>query len=186
MDDPYRALWQLMTPICDDAVQTFGEKDMKTPSLSRCVPGLMAGVTLAVSCFLFSGCNYAVRQKTIFGPDLRQLPAVVLSPQNGSHDFVFDWRVATIGGTPMLTWKPDKRYWRLNVFRFKNGMRIGGNKDGWKDFQKDEYTETFSAIVFDRLIRVDLDLTDDPNGSEKDEPPWSLYVLLHDVSLEED
>lgn len=152
---------------------------MKTSSLYRSVPGLVAGVTLALCCFLLTGCNYVVRTSSLFGGELDQFPAVVLNTQDGSHNYTFDWKKNTIGGLSVSKYKPKAKYWRLHVFKFKDGQRIGGNENKWKDLETDT-SETFVDLPFDKLMRVDLDLTDDPNSGENART-LTFIVLLHDT-----
>ena len=152
------------------------ENDMKASN--RCKQGLMAGLILVFGCFLLSGCNYALRTQTLFGKDYAQFPAVVLNAQNGSHDYTFDWNKNTIGGLSVSSYKPKAKYWRLHVFNFKDGQRIGGNENKWKDLETDT-AETLVNLPFDKLMRADIDLTDDPNTSENART-LSFIVLLHD------
>lgn len=150
---------------------------MKTPNLYRRVPGLVAGVTLFLNCFLLTGCDLVMQPKTVFGPDLRQFPAVVLSA-NGSHDYTFDWDKTTIGGISVSKFEPKAKYWRLNVFRFSDGLQIGNNDGKFKPLETDR-SEQFTDLKWDKLMRADLDLTDDPK-SDENARTLSFIVLLHD------
>jgi hypothetical protein len=152
--------------------------EMKQSGINRSVAGLTAGSTLLLSCFLFSGCNYAIRTKTLFGGEYDQFPAVVLNTQNGSHDYTFDWNKNTIGGLSVSKFKPKAKYWRLHVFNFKDGQRIGGNENKWKDLETDA-TQTLLNLPFDKLMRADVDLTDNPNSMENPRT-LTFIVLLHD------
>lgn len=147
---------------------------MKTSSLYRQVPGLLAGIVVFVNCFLFSGCNL-VQTKTLFGPDLRQFPAVVLTVT--SHEYTFDWDKTTIGGAPVSEFVPRAKFWRLGVFKFSDGVRIGGTDGDFHAFEV-KRSEVFHDLPWDKLLRADLDLTDDPNG-DKEAKTLSFIVLLH-------
>jgi hypothetical protein len=130
--------------------------------------------------FLVSGCDlnsFAVRTSTLIGEDHDQFPAIVLNAQDGSHDYVFDWEANTVGGLPLSKFRPKAKYWRLQVFKFSDGLRIGGNSSDWKP--RSETKETFKALDFDKLMRVDLDLADDARGEENARTK-SFIILLHD------
>ena len=140
--------------------------------ITRC---LIGGVTLLL---LSSSCNYAMRTSTLFGEDLQRFPAVVLSTQNGSHDYTFDWDKSTVGGLSASVVKPKAKYWRLHVFKFSDGQRIGGNEGKWKDLET-ETAETLVDLPFDKLMRADVDLTDNPETGENART-LPFIVLLHD------
>jgi hypothetical protein len=149
---------------------------------SLCVfPLATVGVTLLIgSFFLLSGCdlnNFAVKTTTLIGDDHDQFPAIVLNAQDGSHDYIFDWEQNSIGGLPLSKFRPKSKYWRLQVFKFSDGQRIGGNSSDWKP--RSDTKETFKSLEFDKLMRVDLDLADDERG-EKDALTKSFVILLHD------
>ncbi len=151
---------------------------MKISGLYQSVSGLVAGGTLLVSCFLFSGCNYVVRTKTLFGEELDKFPSVVLSAQNHSTTYVFDWNETTLGGVSLSEFKPKAKYWRLHLFKFSNGDRIAPYKTDWKLLESDT-KETFEKLTFDTLMLADLDLTDNPVTGENARR-YSINVLLHD------
>jgi len=148
---------------------------MNASSLYRRTPGLLAGITLLLSCFLFSGCvSYVVRTQTLFGEYRDQFPAIVLSVD--AHEYTFDWNEATIGGVSASKFIPDKKFWRLNVFQFSDGKRIGEND---YDFQPIAKTQvTFVKLPWDKLLRADLEFTDDPK-SATGRTVYSFIVLLH-------
>lgn len=146
---------------------------MKRFNLYRRIPGLFAVVTLIVNCFLLSGCLF-IQPKKLFGPDLRQFPAVVLTVT--SHEYEFNWDKLTIGGASAMEFIPKAKFWRLNVFNFSDGVRIGGNDSEFHSFET--RSEVFHDLPWDKLLRADLDLTDDPKGHE-DAKTISFIVLLH-------
>src|SRR2546421_8169733 len=126
--------------------------DMKTSGLNQRVSGLVAGGTLLVSCFLFSGCSsFVVLTKDIIGKELDAFPTVVLTTQGkGNHDYVFDWNKTTIGGVSLSEFKPNAEFWRLHLFSFKTGTRIAPGKTDWKPLKCD-MKETFENLKFDSL-----------------------------------
>ena len=88
---------------------------------------LMAGIILFLNCFLISGCGtWGLRwNTTIFGESVDRFPAIVLSTQNPQdHNYTFNWDTHTVGGMPLSKHMPDAKYWRLNVFSFKNGTLL--------------------------------------------------------------
>src|SRR5688572_21933100 len=113
---------------------------METSHYFRRVLGLIVVFTL------ISGCHYAVRTKTLFGDERDQYPAVVLKPQNHSHDYEFDWDKNTVGGVRLSEWQPKQKYWRLQLFSFSSGDPVG-NTGKWKAF-KDNRTEKFTGLEF--------------------------------------
>ena len=153
---------------------------MKISSLYHSVSGLVAGGTLLLGCFLFSGCSsFVVLTKDIVGKELDAFPAVVLSTQaKGSHNYVFDWNTNTIGGVSLSEFKPKTKYWRLHLFNFQTGVRIAPDKTDWKILECDT-KETFEKVPFDELLRADLDLTDDFDTG-KNARSYSINFILHD------
>ncbi|MGH7183681.1 MAG: hypothetical protein ACREJN_17130 [Nitrospiraceae bacterium] len=135
--------------------------------------GLLAGLTLLLICFLSTGCTLT-QSKQLSGPDL-QLPAVVLSVE--SHDFLFDMDKTTIGGRPVSEFIPKAKFWRLNVFLFSDGTRIGGN-DAEFYLLKDKRSETLYNLPWDTLLRADLDFTNNPQGDDT-ATTVSGFFLLH-------
>jgi len=143
------------------------------------LPTLVITISLLLSSSLFTGCNYIVRTANLFGGDYNQFPAVVLNTQeSGSHNYTFDWNKNTIGGLAVSTYKPKAKYWRLHVFNFKDGQRIGGNENKWKNLETDP-SETLVNLPFDKLMRADLDLTNNTDTLE-DAKTFTFIVLLHD------
>ena len=156
---------------------------MNASSLHRLAPGLLAGVTVLLSCFLLLGCNYAVRTTTLFGDYRDQFPPVVLSvDKEDKIDYTFDWKETTVGGMSVSKFKPSQNFWRLNVFRFSDGVRIGGD-DKWIPFgdlddKNTQRSVTFPGLPVGKLLRFDLDLADDPK-SPKDRETYNFMVLFH-------
>jgi len=133
-----------------------------------------------LSCFLFSGCtDFVVFTKDIIGKSLDAFPTVVLSTQErGSHNYVFDWDKNTIGGVSLSKYKPKAKHWRLHLFNFGTGERIAPKKIDWK-FLDSDTKETFEEVPFDKLLRADLDLTDDIDTGENAKT-YSINFILHD------
>ena len=156
---------------------------MNASNLYRGTPGLFAGVTLLLSCFLFSGCaNYAIRTQTLFGEHRDQFPAIVLSPTD-KDEYTFDWNKTTIGGVSVSKFIPSKKFWRLNVFKFSDGQRIGGND---YDFHPISETKvTFINLPLHQLLRADLELCDEPKHCN-DTKGYSFMVLMHKEPIDND
>lgn len=156
---------------------------MKILSRYRSVPAVVAGTTLFLSCFVLSGCtSWFVSTKTLLGENRDAFPAVVLSAQNHSHDYTFDWDQNTVGGLSLSKVKPDAKYWRMQVYRFSDGERIGNNTNQWKPLDSnnpEDKRETFTKLDFDKLMIVSLDVADSQDGL-KNVGTYSINVLLHD------
>jgi hypothetical protein len=135
-------------------------------------------ISLLLTSFTFTACKpWFISTKRLFGEARDKFPAVVLSTQSpGSHDYTFDWDKNTVGGVSLANVQPNKKYWRLNLYKFKTGEVIGNFKD-CKSFA--DRTETFTGLDFDKLVRADLDVANDPNCME-DAETFSLNFLLHD------
>ena len=151
---------------------------MKTFNHYRSLATLVTGVALLLSCFLFSGCNYVLRTKTIFGEEYDKFPSVVLRPQNHSTTYVFDWNENTVGGIRLADFKPNAKYWRLHLFKYSDGTRLGPANTDWKPLATDA-RETFENLKFDVLMKADLDLTDNYDTGDGARS-YSINVLLHD------
>ena len=149
---------------------------MNTSTLYRRTPSILAGVVLLLSCFLFSSCTYAVRTKTLFGEYHDQFPPVVLSVDNpGPVNYLFDWKTTTIAGTTASKFIPSTDFWRMNVFNFSDGQPITNYK--FKSIEQYP-TESFTGLDTEKLLRVDLDLADNEEGT-KNRKSLSFMVLFH-------
>ena len=148
---------------------------MNTSSLYRRAPGLLAGVALLLSCFLFSSCNYAVRTTTLLGEHHDKFPPVVLSVDDpGPVNYLFDWKKTTIAGVMASKFIPSTDFWRMNVFNFSDGMRLTNYK--FKSIEQYP-TESFTLDP-EKLLRVDLDLADNEEGT-KNRKSYSFMVMFH-------
>jgi hypothetical protein len=153
---------------------------MKTSNLYRQVPGLLVGVTLFVISFLFSGCNTGpelnIPNKDLIGTE--SLPSIVLAITG--HDYEFNWDKATLGGKPMSELVPKRKFWRLNIFKFSDDVRVGGNNGDFHSFEK--RSEEYRNLPWNELLRVDLDLTDNPED-DPEAKTLSFLVLLNEDLL---
>jgi hypothetical protein len=149
---------------------------MNAHSRSRRILGLLT--MLSLSCMLLSACHYAVRTKTLFGDHRDQFPTIVLTAdQKDTINYTFDWETTTVGGVSVAKFVPSSKFWRLNMFRFSNGERIGGNTTDFistKDYPKVELKD----LPTERLLRADFDFADDKEGT-KDRDNYSFMVLFH-------
>lgn len=152
---------------------------MMTLHLYRYTVGFFAGLALLLSCFQLTSCN-SLRGKDV--PD--GLSAAVLSVD--SPQYKFDWDRTTINYTPVSALVPKAKFWRLNVFQFSNGARVGDNDTTFyllegKDAKR---SRVIYDLPWDRLLRVDLDLTNDLEADDKART-LSFIVLLHEAEKEE-
>ena len=162
---------------------------MNALSRHQRVPGLLAGVILLLSCFLFSSCNYAVRTTTLFGDKRDMIPTVVLSAHNAeTAELPLNWRNMTIGGVSAVNFKPSQHFWRLHIFSFSDGEKIGTNKNDNAFYPFDWDKEGDSLVIRDlpmhKLLRADLDLADDEKGI-KDRDTLSVMILFHYEEIKE-
>jgi hypothetical protein len=143
---------------------------------------MMIMLTLLLSCSLVSACNYAVRTKTLFGEYRDQFPPVVLSIDNKTEkiDYPFDWQATTVGGISISQFRPSNDFWRLNVFQFSDGKRIAGTLDHMQDYRssKTDHSEMLNGLPTEKLLRADLELADDKEGT-KGRETYSFMFLLH-------
>ena len=153
---------------------------MNAWSLYRRAPGLLTGVTVLLSCFLLSSCNYAVRTKTLFGEHRDQFPAIVLSADTEHEtDYVFDWKKTTVGGVSAIKFIPSKDFYRLHFFRFSDGARIGSTGNDYYPLDPETCKPiTFTKLPTHELLRADLEFADDEKGN-KGQETYSFMVLFH-------
>lgn len=152
---------------------------MSISSLYRKVLGLVAGCTLLVTGLPLVGCSYL--KPMSYAEKVQQYPSIVLSVH--SHDYVFSWDTIEINGVPLRKILPQAKFWRLQVFQFSDGIRIGGNGSEFRSFDSEEQRkETLINLPFDKLLRADIDLINKRNANEPDEDAKtvSFMVLLHD------
>lgn len=154
---------------------------MNSSSLYRRAPGLLAGAALLLSCFLFSGCKIShvlgpFILQDLFGEYQDQFPTVVLSvDEPGPVNYTFDWKTTTIGGIMAANFIPSTDFWRMNVFSFSDG----NPKSSYKFKSIEQYpTESFTNLDAEKLLRVDLDLADNEEGT-KNRKSYSFTVLFH-------
>ncbi|HXV82298.1 MAG TPA: hypothetical protein VEG60_20705 [Candidatus Binatia bacterium] len=156
---------------------------MNASSPYRHAPSLLAGVALLLSCFLFSGCRldlffgYA-NLKDLIGENLDQFPAIVLSTDNpGDINYTFDWTTTSLAGMKASDFKPTEKFWRLNIFSFKDGGVIGNFKRQFEELETHP-SVTFPSLPQEKLLRIDLDLAEDEDGT-KGRKTYSFLVLFH-------
>jgi hypothetical protein len=162
---------------------THRRTNMNASSPSRHASPLL-GVALLLSCFLFSGCRldlffgYA-NVKDLIGENLDQFPAIVLSTDKPGdiNNYVFNWNETTLAGMSASKFKPTEKFWRLNIFSFKDGGVIGDFKNKFKELETHP-SETFPSLPQEKLLRVDLDLAEDEDGT-KGRKTYSFLVLFH-------
>jgi hypothetical protein len=111
------------------------------------------------------------------------LPAVVLSVDSPQYEF--DWDKTTIKDTLVSALVPKTKFWRLNVFKFSDGVRIGSNDTNFylRDGKDAKRTRVISDLPWNQLLRIDLDLTDDLEADGKAKT-LSFIVLLHEAEKE--
>ena len=140
--------------------------DMKASNLYQRTSGLLAGASLLLSYFLFSGCaNQIVRTPTLFGEHRDQFPAIVLTVDKNikdEYEYTFDWNKTTIGGVAISKFLPNKKFWRLRVFRYSDGMRIGGTAMNYESIAE-VMSVTLVGLPANKLLRFDLELCDLPS-----------------------
>ncbi len=145
---------------------------MITSHPNRDSVSLLVGAALFLSCFLLTDCSLI---RTLDG-----LPAVVLSVDSPQYEF--DWDRTTINDTPVSALVPKAKFWRLNVFQFSNGMRIGDNDTKFylQNGKNAKRSRVIPDLPWDQLLRVDLDLTNDLEADDK-ATTLSFIVLLHEA-----
>lgn len=156
-----------------------GRTDMSISSLYRKVLGLVAGCTLFVTGLPLVGCSYL--KPMSYAEKVQQFPSIVLSVN--SHDYEFNWDTMEINGVPLRKILPQAKFWRLQVFQFSDGTRIGGNDSDFRSFDSEEQRkETLKNLPFDTLLRADIDLKNNPKANDPDEDAKtvSFMILLHD------
>ncbi len=174
---------------------------MSISSLYRKILGLVAGCTLFVTGLPLSaipsqledklsttspaepdqevGCSYLKPMSD--AEKVQQLPSIALNVH--SHNYEFNWETMEVNGVPLRKILPQAKFWRLQVFQFSDGTRIGGNSSDYRSFDSEEQRrETLFNLPFDTLLRVDIDLKNTPGADEPDEDAKtvSFMVLLHD------
>lgn len=159
--------------------------DMKASNLYQHTSGLLAGASLLLSCFLLSGCaNQFIRTPTLFGEHRDQFPAIVLTVDKNIKDeyaYTFN-KKTTIAGVEISKFLPNKKFWRLRVFRYSDGMRIGGTAMDYEPITED-MSVTLVGLPAHKLLRFDLDFCDLPSQC-KDTDSYSVNALLHPEELE--
>ena len=153
---------------------------MNASSLNRRALGLLAGVALLLSCFLFSACNFnriwgPSLLKDLFGDYHDQFPAVVLDSngQDPVKDVKFDWNETTMGGASIKNFIPSKNFYRLNIYYASNGTKIYHD-----DFQPLKNPTKFPDLPAEKLLQVDLEMADDQQGTQGREI-YSFHILFH-------
>lgn len=158
-----------------------GRTHMSISSFYRKALGLVAGCTLLVTGLPLVGCSNT--KPMPYAEKVQQLPSIVLSVYSHSHDYDFNWDTMEVNGVPLIKILPQAKFWRLQVFQFSDGTRIGGNGSDYRSFDSEEQRrETLFNLPFDKLLRVDIDLKNTPGADEPDEDAKtvSFMVLLHD------
>lgn len=142
----------------------------------------LAGWTLLLA-GLVAGCTYV--QSILCTEKPQDFPTLVLSLT--SHQYEFNWDRLEANGHPLKNFFPERKYWRVQVFRFSDGVRVGENGTNFYSFEKKETKDTLKNLPFDRLLRVDLDFQNKPKEDDPDPDATtvSLMVLLHDPNSEE-
>jgi hypothetical protein len=154
---------------------------MNPSSLYRRTLSLLPAITLSLSCLLLIGCRLDlvlghVNTKDVFGEHRDQFPTIALSSDNKEQiDYTFDWNTTTVGGVEVSKFNPGKKFWRMNIYRYSDGERIGDHRD-YRAIENP--AETFQNLPVEKYLRIDLDLADDQQGTKGTEY-YSFMVLFH-------